>query len=265
MDPTTGMFLSVDPLVSSTGQAYLYGAGNPTTYADPTGLGPEQMGPCGEPCQTSGRRPGNGDATGSGSGGSPTTSTSDAGLLAFQLPPTAVPWWVVVGGGAATAARTVAKPAAAVLASPYAAAAVVVVGGVTLFPDQAGPDQDTEERCASKPTSCLVFHRIVTPSQPAEDIALIRESGILRGYEYPGRSVLKVRAFIGPLPPGESGFEFTTEVVPTAMNVPYGKPGRLGADWKPPSPGIGEGYDPLRDENYAYIPIRVTKVQDPAG
>jgi RHS repeat-associated protein len=40
-DPTTGVFLSVDPLVAKTGQAYLYAAGNPTTLSDPSGLDPK--------------------------------------------------------------------------------------------------------------------------------------------------------------------------------------------------------------------------------
>ena len=43
-DASTGTFLSVDPLIAVTGQAYLYGNGNPTTYSDPRGLeakGPE--------------------------------------------------------------------------------------------------------------------------------------------------------------------------------------------------------------------------------
>jgi RHS repeat-associated protein len=40
-DPTTGTFLSVDPLVAVTGQAYLYGNGNPTTFSDPSGLDPD--------------------------------------------------------------------------------------------------------------------------------------------------------------------------------------------------------------------------------
>jgi RHS repeat-associated protein len=37
-DPSTGVFLSVDPLVSKTMQPYIYGAANPATLSDPTGL-----------------------------------------------------------------------------------------------------------------------------------------------------------------------------------------------------------------------------------
>jgi hypothetical protein len=38
LDPTLGRFISVDPLVAKTGQAYAYGNNNPTSYSDPTGL-----------------------------------------------------------------------------------------------------------------------------------------------------------------------------------------------------------------------------------
>ncbi len=40
-DPTTGVFISVDPLVTITGQPYIYASGNPTTLSDPTGLDPD--------------------------------------------------------------------------------------------------------------------------------------------------------------------------------------------------------------------------------
>ncbi len=33
-DPTLGVFLSLDPLVSATGDPYLYAAGNPTRLSD---------------------------------------------------------------------------------------------------------------------------------------------------------------------------------------------------------------------------------------
>ena len=37
-DPEVGIFTSVDPLVESTATPYLYGAGSPVTYSDPSGL-----------------------------------------------------------------------------------------------------------------------------------------------------------------------------------------------------------------------------------
>jgi hypothetical protein len=37
-DPQLGTFISVDPLVASTGEPYIYASGNPTTLSDPTGL-----------------------------------------------------------------------------------------------------------------------------------------------------------------------------------------------------------------------------------
>ena len=37
-DPVLGQFISVDPLVVQTGEAYVYGGGNPVVYSDPSGL-----------------------------------------------------------------------------------------------------------------------------------------------------------------------------------------------------------------------------------
>lgn len=37
-DPTTGQFISVDPMVIATGQAYSYTGGNPVNLADPSGM-----------------------------------------------------------------------------------------------------------------------------------------------------------------------------------------------------------------------------------
>ena len=42
-DPTLGSFISVDPLVVKTGQPYMYGNANPTTYSDPLGLEPRPI------------------------------------------------------------------------------------------------------------------------------------------------------------------------------------------------------------------------------
>ena len=49
-DPTVGVFISVDPLVTQTGTAYLYGNANPTTYSDPSGLDPCGRGMNHSPC-----------------------------------------------------------------------------------------------------------------------------------------------------------------------------------------------------------------------
>ena len=38
-DPATGQFLSIDPLVDQTGEAYAYAGGDPVNETDPTGLG----------------------------------------------------------------------------------------------------------------------------------------------------------------------------------------------------------------------------------
>jgi RHS repeat-associated protein len=37
-DPSLGTFISVDPLVTATGEPYTYGSGSPTTLSDPSGL-----------------------------------------------------------------------------------------------------------------------------------------------------------------------------------------------------------------------------------
>jgi len=42
-DPTVGVFVSVDPLVTKTMQPYVYGSANPNTYSDPMGLEPRPI------------------------------------------------------------------------------------------------------------------------------------------------------------------------------------------------------------------------------
>ena len=39
-DPTTGTFITIDPLIATTGEPYQYATGNPTTLSDPNGLSP---------------------------------------------------------------------------------------------------------------------------------------------------------------------------------------------------------------------------------
>ena len=46
-DPALGRFVSVDPLVNITRDAYGYANNNPVRYSDPWGLDPDDQGPCG--------------------------------------------------------------------------------------------------------------------------------------------------------------------------------------------------------------------------
>jgi RHS repeat-associated protein len=55
-DPTLGRFISVDPLVSLTGDAFGYGNNNPTTYSDPLGLCAADGGGAREACSAARRQ-----------------------------------------------------------------------------------------------------------------------------------------------------------------------------------------------------------------
>lgn len=65
--------------------------------------------------------------------------------------------------------------------------------------------------------------------------------------------ICKVKAYDGPLPPGESGFEFTTSVLPDPGHVP-GKP-----TWRTGRPGVR--CRSIGGESFAVIPCTVLKVQ----
>ena len=64
-DPTTGVFVSVDPLVTMTGEPYIYGSANPITKSDPTGLCStsyiQELG-CSGTHKVTGHKPGGGDS-----------------------------------------------------------------------------------------------------------------------------------------------------------------------------------------------------------
>ncbi|MEV6247189.1 RHS repeat-associated core domain-containing protein [Streptomyces sp. NPDC051742] len=52
-DPAIASFISVDPLLDETGDAYGYGNNNPATFSDPTGLKPDDCGYVGASCKIS--------------------------------------------------------------------------------------------------------------------------------------------------------------------------------------------------------------------
>jgi RHS repeat-associated protein len=59
-DPTTAQFLSVDPLVASSGESYSYAEGNPVNASDPSGLTPPAKGTCAQASYSRGGSSGGG-------------------------------------------------------------------------------------------------------------------------------------------------------------------------------------------------------------
>jgi RHS repeat-associated protein len=80
-DPETGQFLSVDPLVAATQQAYAYAANDPLDGTDPSGLW--RYGPQGQVCNGSGQC--NTGAVNENTGGTPAPTYEQAGY-GFNAP-----------------------------------------------------------------------------------------------------------------------------------------------------------------------------------
>lgn len=82
-EPTTGTFLSVDPLVALTGEPYIYGAANPVTYSDPLGLDPRPI-HCRTSCGDAGTDPHNSGCGGYGCAAAPVKPGQQGPLLPGQ-------------------------------------------------------------------------------------------------------------------------------------------------------------------------------------
>lgn len=89
------------------------------------------------------------------------------------------------------------------------------------------------------------YHRFFSPSQTTEDLEKQIQS--LEIWGQPARnfyqsSIPKVKAFVGNLPPGKKGLEFTTNVPPDPNTPPY------LATWSGERPGITteNGYAKLK-------------------
>ena len=92
-DPITGQFISVDPLVTTTGQPYIYGAANPATLSDPLGLCAWDQWDCDAPTNDWGRPDGTSSggwvgchASGWGVGSQPGCPMPDRGSEAARSP-----------------------------------------------------------------------------------------------------------------------------------------------------------------------------------
>jgi hypothetical protein len=98
-----------------------------------------------------------------------------------------------------------------------------------------------------------VYHRL---GDGSDLIATIMSSGELMGgvaRNYFQTHIPKVKAYDGPLPPGENGFEFATSVSPDPGHVP-GKP-----TWSAGRPGVERRR--VGADDFAVIPCTVLKVR----
>lgn len=99
------------------------------------------------------------------------------------------------------------------------------------------------------------YYRLHSLTQTDADAELIKRTGRLRGYpsRFSGDRPL-VQAYYGPLPPGASGIEFLTSVPPDRNGDP------VEANWSGWRDDVTLGHDPKRDEDYAEIPVEVTRI-----
>lgn len=98
-----------------------------------------------------------------------------------------------------------------------------------------------------------IYHRL---GDAPDLIETIRNSGELMGSVARNTHqshILKVKAFMGPLPDSERGFEFTTPVAPDPGHVPD-KP-----TWREGRPGVKVRR--VGKEDFAAIPCKILKVQ----
>ena len=92
-----------------------------------------------------------------------------------------------------------------------------------------------------------LYHRLASSTQTADHAALQEHGGELWRLTNRGGYGPSVDAYMGPLPPGARGVEFTTETPPDSGTPPgY-------ARWTGPRPGV------IVEAEYAKIRIDVTR------
>jgi hypothetical protein len=108
------------------------------------------------------------------------------------------------------------------------------------------------------PGAAAVYHRLASPSQP-DDVAALQEAtgeiwGSYNRDMMGGRAPFpSVDAYVGPLPPGARGIEFTTDLPPNPHLPPY------RARWTGPREGV------IIEGDYAKIRVTVTKNSQRGG
>ena len=92
-----------------------------------------------------------------------------------------------------------------------------------------------------------MYHRREGPTQTVADAQSQEQSGELWGFPARGSDIPKVKAYVGALPDGARGIEFTTSVIPDSSCPP------THAYWS------GPRADVLVDEGRARITIKVIR------
>jgi hypothetical protein len=94
-----------------------------------------------------------------------------------------------------------------------------------------------------------IYHRLESPTQTPADSRAQQTSGELWGRPSRFSTIAKVKAYEGPLPRGDRGIEFSTDVAPD----PGCPPGQ--AFWSASNPGVRVGGDVVK------LHVTITKVR----
>ena len=97
--------------------------------------------------------------------------------------------------------------------------------------------------------SQIVYHRILSGTQTQADLDLQEQSRELWGQAHQGGLFPSAKAYVGPLPAGKIGIEFTTDLQPSAGGLPK------EARWRNP---------PATDaprEGFVRIPITILRIE----
>lgn len=92
-----------------------------------------------------------------------------------------------------------------------------------------------------------VYHRYITPTQTEADIQMQLESLEIWGQAAQNvyqSDIPKVKAYVGKIPPGKAGIEFTTDVLPDPNTPPH------LATWSGDRPGV------RTEEDYAKLKVQ---------
>jgi hypothetical protein len=94
----------------------------------------------------------------------------------------------------------------------------------------------------------MLYHRVRSPTQTAEDARRQKASREIWGREARGGNRPKVKAYVGPLPEGLSGIEFETDLPPD-RGCPPGH-----AYWSGPRSGV------VVEGDYAKIKVKNIRI-----